>query len=165
MNFWCFFKILQDKKMELIHLHLHLHLWYAVLVSTLCAFIIGVERELKNKPAGIRSMILISVGCSILTFLSVSVASEFEIADPTRIVGQIVTGIGFLGGGTILKNDDKIQGITTAAFVWVASAMGIMSGLGYYLEPIMLTIGLVIVSLALERFEKWVQKKGYRVKK
>jgi putative Mg2+ transporter-C (MgtC) family protein len=138
---------------------LHPQIWYGVIISTICAFIIGIERELKNKPAGIRSMILVSVGCSILTSLSFYLG-EGSNADPTRIIGQIVTGIGFLGGGTILKNDDKIQGITTAAFVWVASVMGIMSGLGYYLEPVLLTMGLVIVSLSLEKFEKWIQKKG-----
>jgi putative Mg2+ transporter-C (MgtC) family protein len=138
---------------------LHLQIWYGVIISTVCAFIIGIERELKNKPAGIRSMILVSAGCSILTSLSLYLGENGEV-DPTRIIGQIITGIGFLGGGTILKNDDKIQGITTAAFVWVASAMGIMSGLGYYLEPVLLTVGLVIVSLSLEKFEKWIQKKG-----
>jgi putative Mg2+ transporter-C (MgtC) family protein len=137
---------------------IHYDLWYGVLTSTFCAFIIGVERELKKKPAGIRSMILIAVGCSILTSVSKETSLSISGVDPTRIIGQIITGIGFLGGGTILKNDDKIQGITTAAFVWIASAMGIMSGLGYILEPILLTIGLVAVSVLLEKFEKFISK-------
>jgi putative Mg2+ transporter-C (MgtC) family protein len=138
---------------------IHYDLWYGVLTSTLCAFIIGVERELKKKPAGIRSMILIAVGCSILTWVSKEASINIAGVDPTRMIGQIITGIGFLGGGTILKNDDKIQGITTAAFVWIASSMGIMSGLGYILEPILLTIGLVTISVFLEKVEKLVSKK------
>ena len=138
---------------------IHPDLWYAVLTSSFCAFIIGVERELKRKPAGIRSMILISVGCSVLTWISKESAIHIIGVDPTRIIGQIITGIGFLGGGTILKNDDKIQGITTAAFVWVASSMGIMAGLGYIAEPIVLTIGLVAVSIFLEKFEKFIARK------
>jgi len=137
----------------------HIDLWHAVLTSAFCAFIIGVERELKRKPAGIRSMILISVGCSVLTWVSKESAIHIIGVDPTRIIGQIITGIGFLGGGTILKNDDKIQGITTAAFVWVASSMGIMAGLGYIAEPIVLTIGLVAVSIFLEKFEKFIAGK------
>ena len=138
---------------------IHPDLWYGVVTSTVCAFIIGLEREIKKKPAGIRSMILISVGCSILTWVSKDISISAAGVDPTRIIGQIITGIGFLGGGTILKNDDKIHGITTAAFVWIASSMGIMSGLGYIREPIILTIGLVVVSILLERVEKLVTKK------
>lgn len=141
------------------NLLISLDLLYAVLTSTFCAFVIGVEREIKKKPAGIRSMILIAVGCSILTWISKEAAINIIGVDPTRMIGQIITGIGFLGGGTILKNDDKIHGITTAAFVWIASAMGIMSGLGYIGEPILLTIGLVAISVLLEKVEKFVAKK------
>ena len=141
------------------NIFVNVDLWYAVLTSTICAFVIGVEREIKKKPAGIRSMILIAVGCSILTWISKETSVNIAGVDPTRIIGQIITGIGFLGGGTILKNDDKIQGITTAAFVWIASTMGIMSGLGYILEPIFLTIGLVTISILLEKVEKFVAKK------
>jgi putative Mg2+ transporter-C (MgtC) family protein len=141
------------------NIFLNIDLWYAVLTSTICAFVIGVEREVKKKPAGIRSMILIAVGCSILTWIAKEASMNIAGVDPTRIIGQIITGIGFLGGGTILKNDDKIHGITTAAFVWIASAMGIMSGLGYILEPILLTVGLVTISIFLEKVEKFVAKK------
>jgi putative Mg2+ transporter-C (MgtC) family protein len=141
------------------NIFVNVDLWYAVLTSTICAFVIGVEREIKKKPAGIRSMILIAVGCSILTWIAKEASVNIAGVDPTRIIGQIITGIGFLGGGTILKNDDKIQGITTAAFVWIASTMGIMSGLGYILEPIFLTIGLVTISILLEKVEKFVAKK------
>jgi putative Mg2+ transporter-C (MgtC) family protein len=142
------------------NIFVNVDLWYAVLTSTICAFVIGVEREVKKKPAGIRSMILIAVGCSILTWIAKEASMNISGVDPTRIIGQIITGIGFLGGGTILKNDDKIHGITTAAFVWIASAMGIMSGLGYILEPILLTVGLVTISIFLEKVEKFVAKKS-----
>ena len=128
-----------------------------VLVATFCGFVIGAERESKKKPAGIRSNILICVGCALLTKLSV-VLGEKQGTDPTRIIAQIITGIGFLGGGTILKHEDKVLGITTAAFVWIASAMGILAGIGYVLEPVILTVGLVVVSVILERVEKMFQQ-------
>jgi len=97
-------------------------------IAALCGFIIGLEREFKKKPAGLRSMVLICVGCALLTALSVEISKAYSSSDPSRIIAQIMTGIGFLGGGVIMKYDDKIIGITTAAFIWVISAIGIMSG-------------------------------------
>jgi putative Mg2+ transporter-C (MgtC) family protein len=135
------------------------NLWMGVLVSTLCGFIIGAEREMKNKPAGLRSIILISVGCSLLTSLSYEISVVSSLVDPTRMISQIITGIGFLGGGAILKHEDKVLGITTAAFVWIASCMGIMAGMGMVLEPIALTIGLVVMSVLMEKTEKWFSKR------
>ena len=79
--------------------------------------------------------------------------------DPTRIIGQIVTGIGFLGAGVIMKHDDKIIGVTTAAFIWVVSAIGVMIGLGYYIVPILITVGLLIISKLFEILEKRIKEK------
>jgi len=131
-------------------------LWYflpKVFVATICGFIIGYDREVRNKVAGIRTNVLITVGCAILTTASIWLSKEGD-SDPSRILGQIVTGIGFLGGGVIMKTEDKIIGVTTAAFIWVASAIGIMCGLGIYIIPILITIGLLIVSSFFERIEK-----------
>jgi putative Mg2+ transporter-C (MgtC) family protein len=128
-----------------------------VIVATICGLIIGIDRELKQKVAGVRTFILISVGCAIFTATS-TLMSDNEMSDPTRIVAQIVTGIGFLGAGVIVKNDDKIVGVTTAAFIWCASAIGVLSGIGAILTPIILTIGLLIVSLIFERIENLIKK-------
>jgi len=125
-----------------------------LVVSTICGFIIGIEREYKDKPAGIRTMVLISVGCTIFTYLALTI----EHSDPSRIIGNIITGIGFLGGGVIIKNDDRIIGVTTAAFIWFVSAIGILAGLGHIVTPIVLTVGFLIVSLILEAFEHIIKK-------
>ena len=120
-----------------------------VLIATICGFIIGIDRELKQKVAGIRTNVLICVGCTILTVMSFKLVGS----DPGRIIGQIVTGIGFLGGGVIFKSEDKITGVTTAAFIWVMSAIGIMVGYGYTFIPIILTIGLFLLSRIFEKIE------------
>lgn len=84
--------------------------------------------------------------------------SDNQIIDPTRIIGQIITGIGFLGAGVIVKNDDKIVGVTTAAFIWCISAIGVLAGIGAIWTPIILTFGLLIVSLIFEKFETYIKK-------
>jgi putative Mg2+ transporter-C (MgtC) family protein len=127
-----------------------------IVVATICGFIIGYDREIKNKVAGIRTNVLITVGCTILTVMSCFLSDNSNV-DPTRILGQIVTGIGFLGAGVIMKNDDKIVGVTTAAFIWIASSIGIFVGLGYYLTPIVITLGLILVSMFFEKIEKIIK--------
>jgi putative Mg2+ transporter-C (MgtC) family protein len=131
-------------------------LFTRILVATICGVIIGIDRELKQKVAGIRTFILISVGCAI--FSSISMLMAGENSDPSRIVGQIITGIGFLGGGVIIKTDDKIIGVTTAAFIWCVSAIGVLAGLGAIWTPILLSFGLLIVSLIFEKFETFIKK-------
>jgi putative Mg2+ transporter-C (MgtC) family protein len=86
-------------------------------------------------------------------------AAEYSAAyDPTRILSTIVTGIGFLGAGAIVQNKDKITGLTTAAFIWTISAIGILCGMGLGLTPIILTIGLISISHFFERIERWIKK-------
>ena len=126
-----------------------------VLVSTICGAIVGYERELKNKSAGLRTIILICVGSCLFTVASFA-AAQFT-GDPTRILSTIVTGIGFLGGGVIVQHEDKLIGITTAAFIWVVSAIGILCGLGLVITPIILTLGLVGMSTFLAKYERKIR--------
>lgn len=136
------------------------HLLPKVLVSTLCGLIIGYDREIKQKVAGIRTNILICVGCTLLTAISFYLSKSNPVIDPTRIIGQIITGIGFLGAGVIMKHDDKIVGVTTAAFIWVASAIGILiASTNSYLLPITLTLGLLLTSRFFELFENYLKPK------
>lgn len=128
-----------------------------ILIATICGLLIGIEREFKQKVAGIRTNILICVGCTILTSLSFYLAEQYDLVDPTRIIGQIITGIGFLGAGVIMKMEDKIIGVTTAAFIWIASAIGIMIGCGFLIAPILLTIGLLIISRIFEKIEEFIK--------
>ena len=131
-----------------------------ILVATICGLVIGYDREIKQKVAGIRTNILICVGCTILTSISFYLAKSNPTIDPTRIIGQIITGIGFLGAGVIMKHDDKIVGVTTAAFIWVASAMGIMvAAVDSFLLPITLTIGLLLTSRFFEKIENFIKPK------
>ena len=130
-----------------------------ILVSTICGAIVGYDREVRNKVAGIRTNVLIAVGVTILTTVSFWISKDNANIDPTRIIGQIVTGIGFLGAGVIMKHDDKIIGVTTAAFIWVVSAIGVMIGLGYYIVPILITVGLLIISKLFEILEKRIKEK------
>lgn len=130
-----------------------------ILVATLCGLIIGIEREFKQKVAGIRTNILICVGCAILSALSFYLAENWQLVDPTRMIGQIITGIGFLGAGVIMKNEDKIIGVTTAAFIWIASAIGIMIGSGFLVIPFIITIGLVLMSRLFEIMEAFIKQK------
>ena len=126
----------------------------------MCGLIIGYDREIKQKVAGIRTNILICVGCTILTSISFYLAKSNPMIDPTRIIGQIITGIGFLGAGVIMKHDDKIVGVTTAAFIWVASAMGILvASIDSFLLPITLTIGLLLTSRFFEKIENFIKPK------
>jgi putative Mg2+ transporter-C (MgtC) family protein len=130
-----------------------------VLIATICGLIIGYDREIKQKVAGIRTNILICVGCTILTSISFYLAKDNPNIDPTRIIGQIITGIGFLGAGVIMKHDDKIIGVTTAAFIWVVSSIGILIAVtNSILTPIILTFGLLIISRIFEKVETYITK-------
>lgn len=129
-----------------------------VITATIAGLIIGWDREVKNKVAGIRTMILISVGCAILTAIGFMITSIYPNSDPSRIIGQIVTGIGFLGAGVIVKQDDRITGVTTAAFIWAVSAIGILAGTGAIVTPIILSLGLVIISRIFEKVESKLKK-------
>ncbi len=134
-----------------------------LLLAAVLGGVIGLERELSGKPAGLRTNLLICVGASLLMELSIGVAALVNEpneqvgaifrADPARIAAQIVSGIGFLGAGTILQARGNIIGLTTAATIWVVAAIGMAVGAQAYIEAIGATI-LVYLSLgALNRLE------------
>jgi putative Mg2+ transporter-C (MgtC) family protein len=130
-----------------------------ILVATICGLIIGLERELKHKVAGIRTHIIVCVGACLFTGISVVLGTQYHI-DPTRIIGQIVTGIGFLGAGVIFKHDDKVIGVTSAAFIWLISSVGVLIGIGYLFSSLLFTVGLLIVLLLLKKVEDKIAKNG-----
>lgn len=122
-----------------------------VIIATICGMLIGWERELKNKTAGVRTHVLICVGVTLFT--AVPWIINQTGVDPTRVIGQIITGIGFLGAGVIFKQDEKIYGVTSAAFIWFISAIGVIIGLGYLLTAVFLTTGLLVMSQILQNLE------------
>lgn len=139
-------------ELELINM-----LYPKILVATFCGFIIGWERELKQKVAGIRTHILVCVGACLYTSVGFVLAKEYQI-DPSRIIGQIVTGVGFLGAGVILVKEDKVVGVTSAAFIWLIASIGVFIGIGYLLTPTILTLGLLLQILILEKVETRITK-------
>ena len=128
-----------------------------VLIASVCGLIIGLERELKHKAAGIRTNVLVCVGACVYTYIGFIIGADYKV-DPSRIIGQIVTGVGFLGAGVIFKQDDKIQGVTTAAYIWVVAAIGVLIGCGHEWTSVMLTVGLVAALKLLEHIERIVYK-------
>jgi putative Mg2+ transporter-C (MgtC) family protein len=123
--------------------------------ALLCGFLIGVERQLKGKPAGIRTSMLVTLGAYV--FISISSAYTGD-GSPTRVLGQIVSGIGFLGAGIILAKDGLIHGVTSAAIIWMLAGIGSMIGIGNYLTAIILSVIVLFVLVFVSLLEKWFKK-------
>ena len=123
-----------------------------ILASLFCGGLIGLERELKHKAAGIKTNMLICVGSMLFTATSILIAydgvTNHAPGDPTRIAAQIVSGIGFLGGGAILQSKEHILGLTTAATIWLVAAIGVWIGMGQLWVAVMVT-GVIIPVLIL----------------
>lgn len=116
-------------------------------IALLVGGVVGLEREFKGKPAGIRTNILICVGSCLFMIISKEVArSAAGVADPGRIAAQVVTGVGFLCAGTIMRSRFTVSGLTTAATIWVLSALGVAIGAGYILLAV---AGAAIITLTL----------------
>ena len=124
-----------------------------VLVSFVCGGVVGSERERSEKPAGLRTLILICVGSTIFTMASMS--SVLGAREPARIAAQIVTGVGFLGAGSILRERNGITGLTTAASIWAVSAVGIVVGAGYAAAGFAAALVIVFTLAGLQRAEDW----------
>lgn len=125
--------------------------WLRLGTAVLCGGIIGLERQLRGKAAGIRTSILICLGTQIFVALGASFAGDR--VDPTRVLGQVVTGIGFLGGGVILAREGAVIGVTSAAVIWVLAALGSLIGLGHLVAAIILSVVTVGLLLGVELLE------------
>lgn len=128
---------------------------YQLIIATVAGGIIGIERELKRKGAGLKTFILICCGSAIYTIISLSIGE-----DKTRIAAQIVSGVGFIGAGTIFRSNDKIEGITTAAFIWVTSSIGMLIGVGLKHSAILIALGLVLCIYTLSAIERFIIRKS-----
>ena len=113
---------------------------------------IGLERELQRQPAGFRTHSLVALGAAIFTVVS-GFAFVGVDADPTRIAAQIVTGIGFIGAGTIIRHNGSVRGLTTAASLWAVAAVGTASGAGLYVVAIGSALLIIVVLSLFDRFE------------
>lgn len=140
-------------------LHGELDLALRVLVALALGLALGVEREFRGYPAGLRTVGLVTAGSCLFTGLGL--IPEFAKAvDPTRIAAQIVTGVGFLGAGSILRQGEDVRGLTTAASIWVAAAIGMGVGFGYYATAIISTVFVLVTLIAL----RWVETRFFPAK-
>lgn len=128
--------------------------WLPVLVSILCGVIVGLERQLRGKPLDVRTAVLICLGTHI--FIRLGTAFDDETVDATRVLGQVVTGIGFLGAGVIMTRGQYVVGLTTAAVIWVLAAIGACIGFGNYGAAIALSLVTLLVLNILEMIENRV---------
>jgi putative Mg2+ transporter-C (MgtC) family protein len=126
--------------------------WLRLGTAILCGGIIGLERQLRGKAAGIRTSILICLGTQLFVALGASFRGDQRM-DPTRVLSYVVSGIGFLGGGVILAREGAIVGVTSAAVIWVLAALGAAIGLGYMLTAIVLTLVTVGLLIGVELLE------------
>ena len=143
---------------------------FRLFLAAILGAVVGLEREVHGRPAGIRTYLLLCMGSALIMVVSELLFFKYEAkgladilrADPARIAAQAVTGIGFLGAGVILRYKDTIRGLTTAAAIWVACAVGLAIGAGFYLFGGAVT-GLTLVSLVgLKAFERRLKKDWYK---
>jgi putative Mg2+ transporter-C (MgtC) family protein len=129
-------------------------------LAVLLGGIIGFERERSGKPAGLRTNILICIGAALLMDVSIRIGlvDGQRIGDPGRIAAQIVSGVGFLGAGTILHSQGMVTGLTSAATIWVVAAIGMAVGAGFYVEGMSAGLLVIFVLAGLGRVERWVRR-------
>jgi putative Mg2+ transporter-C (MgtC) family protein len=131
-----------------------------LLLAILLGGAIGLERELRDKPAGLRTHILICMGATLFANLAQRVAGPG--GDPGRLAGHIVAGVGFIGAGTILHQGGTVSGLTTAANIWVVAAIGMTLGFGGYLDATVAAFLVVVVLTALSQAERLLDRKVSR---
>lgn len=127
-----------------------------VLIALTAGSIVGIERQLHRKSAGLRTNMLVAVGAAFYVILSIQLTREE--GDVTRIIGQIVTGVGFLGAGIIFREGSSIHGLTTAATIWCSAAIGSMAGAGYFIETLIATLTIALINIVLVPIDKWLKK-------
>ena len=132
-----------------------------ILKITLAAVLgmaIGLEREHRRKPAGLRTYTLVALGATLFTILSQNIGGEAAAYDPSRIASQVVVGIGFIGAGIIFIRGGHIEGLTTAAGLWTTAAIGMAVGFGFYTVAVFSAILSLAVLLLLRQIEKNIPK-------
>ena len=128
-----------------------------LLLSAGLGAVLGLEREWRQKYAGLRTNILIALGSTLFTVMSIDL-SDAAGGDPTRVAAQIVTGIGFLGAGAIMRTGVGIRGLTTAAMIWVNAAIGVAVGGGEYRLAVIATGVTLVVLVLLNPVERWIDR-------
>ncbi len=151
---------------DISSIHTELVILFRIFLAIVLAFIPGMERELTGKFAGLRTHILVCVGACVFTILSLygfqfSTHTQGVIVqdDPARIAAQVITGIGFIGAGTVMRHGSNVSGITTAATLWVCAAIGMSCGCGQYVTAIIASCATMIVLISIRALEKNILEK------
>lgn len=134
-----------------------------LLISLVCGFAIGLERQLNHKNAGLRTHSLVAVGSAVFVLLSFAITGTYG-GDITRIIGQIVTGVGFICAGVIMHQGTSIQGLTTSVTIWCTAAIGCVAGAGAFKEAVSSAILVVLINAVLLRLDDWIEKKVNKTK-
>lgn len=136
------------------------YMFLRILVSAMLGFALGLDRSSKQKPAGVKTYMYVSVACTLITLVSIYSVEKFSqpdmgtMMDPMRLAAQIVTGLGFLGAGVILKHGLQVKGLTSAAMILFAGGVGIGIGAGFYA----IVFFSVFVCLIMARIGNWLEK-------
>ena len=128
-------------------------------IAVVLGGVVGMEREISGRDAGLRTHIMVSLGSCLIMLTSMYVFAIYKnvvAVDPSRIAAGVITGIGFLGAGTIMREQVGVRGLTTASSLWVVAAIGLSTGVGFYSAAFMTTALALIVLLFLGRFEKQI---------
>lgn len=134
-----------------------------LLAATLVGAVLGLNRELKGKPAGLRTLAMVTLGAALATLVCVHAAEGTPRLDPTavsHVIQGIITGVGFLGAGVIMRNESgrRVEGLTTAATIWISACLGIVCGVGFW-GPVLISVVLVLVVLIFGGpFEQFVNR-------
>ena len=130
-----------------------------ILTALSAGLLIGLERQWHHKSAGLRTNTLVSVGAAIFVLLSI-IVTEKGTGDVTRIIGQVVTGIGFLCAGIIFKEGLSVHGLTTAVTVWCCSAVGCLAAAGYFTETFISTFIIIAINICIKPLDDWLTKRN-----
>jgi putative Mg2+ transporter-C (MgtC) family protein len=125
--------------------------WPSIACAVFCGALIGLERQLRGKPVGIRTSSLIVLGTYL--FLSTAFLLEGDVVDPSRVVGQVITGIGFLGAGVMLAKDGVVVGVTSAATIWILAALGVMISAGHLMPAAKMSVLAVLILWGVDLLE------------
>lgn len=135
-----------------------------LILASILGALLGLERESSNRPAGFRTHVLVTLGSALIMLVSKDgfIFDGVRTGDPARLAAQVISGIGFLGAGTIMKTGDSIKGLTTAASLWVSAGLGLAIGAGYYLGGIVAGFIALLTLLNLGHFQERLNKSKYK---
>ena len=130
---------------------------FKMILALLCGGVLGVERERKKRPAGFRTYMLVCVGAALATMTNQYMYELYGTGDPARMGAQVISGIGFLGAGTIITTvHNRVKGLTTAAGLWAAASIGLAIGIGFYAGAVLGTVVIFFAMVSLHGFERRV---------